>query len=136
LGGGQIAATYFSFSRGYLENRSPVMRSFLNNLVRQLFPNPLVQVDGSSTVDVSVNRLSGKLAIHLVNTSGTHWDRKNPLITTIPSVGPIEVTIRTPKRPARVILQPGNQPLAFTYSRKLTRVTVPGLDIHSILIIE
>ncbi|HOW67591.1 MAG TPA: hypothetical protein P5186_27755 [Candidatus Paceibacterota bacterium] len=136
LGRGRIAATYFSLSRGYLENRSPVMRSFLNELVRQLFPDPIVEVTGSPTVDVTLHRLAGRMAIHLVNTSGAHWDRKNPLMTTIPPVGPIEVSIRTPKRPMRVTLQPGNQSVAFTHGKKLTRFTVPGLDIHRIIVVE
>ncbi len=136
LGQGRIAATYFSFSRGYLANRSPQMRAYLNDLVRQLFPNPLVQVSGSADVDVSVNRLRGRLAINLVNTSGRHWNTKKPLIETIEPVGPIQITLRTAQRPAKVTLEPGNEPLAFEYSAGETRLTVPRLEIHRVLLIE
>jgi hypothetical protein len=80
LGKGRIAATYFSFSRGYLNQRSPSMRAFLNDLTHQLFPKPMVEIKGPADVDVSVNRLRGKLAIHLINTSGPHWDMEKPLI--------------------------------------------------------
>ena len=44
VGDGKIAATYFSFSRGYLATRSPQARAFLRDLVGQLFPTPLVDV--------------------------------------------------------------------------------------------
>ena len=128
LGKGKIAATFFSFSRGYLNQRSPQMRAFLNDLVRQLFPQPMVEVEGSSDVDVSINRLKGKLAINLVNTSGSHWDTKRPLFDTIAPVGPLEVSIRTPSKPANLTLQPEGRSLAFDYRDGAARLTVPHLD--------
>jgi len=136
LGKGRMAATYFSFSRAYLADRSPQMRSFLNDLVRDLFPAPMVEVKGSSTVDVSVNRLRKKLAINLVNTSGAHWDMKKTLFDTIDSVGPLEVSLRAPAKPAKITLQPENQAVAFEYRDGVARLTLPRLEIHSILVVE
>ena len=89
LGQGKIAATYFSFSQGYLSDRSATTRAFLNDLARQLFPDPLVEVTGSSDVDVSVNRIGGRLAVNLVNTAGPHADANTPIIDSIPPVGPL-----------------------------------------------
>jgi hypothetical protein len=136
LGKGKIAATYFSFSRGYLDNRSPQMRAFLNDLTRQLFPRPMVEVKGSTDVDVSVNRLHGKLAINLVNTSGPHWDKDKPLIDSIEPIGSLEVAVRATPKPAKAILQPQGQPLAFEYRDGVARLTVPRLEIHSIIVVE
>ena len=100
FGKGKLAATYFSFSRGYLSNRSPKARAFLNELVRKLFPSPLVEVEGSADVNVTVNGHRGKLAINLVNSSGPHWDTAKPLMDAIPAIGPLEITIRREKKPA------------------------------------
>ena len=136
LGKGRIAATYFSFSRGYLNQRSPQMRTFLNDLTRQLFPAPLVEVKGSPDVDVSVNRLHNSLAINLVNTSGAHWDTKNPLIESVAPIGPLEIAIRAKSAPAKITLQPEDQPLAFEYRDGLARCTVPRLEIHNIVVVE
>lgn len=136
LGKGQIAATYFSFSRGYLNGRSPQAREFLNGLVRQLFPDPLVQVSGSSHVDVSVNRLQGKLAINLVNTSGPHWDANKPLFDSIAPVGPLQVAVRQPTRPAAVTLEPGHHTLPFEYREGMIHLTVPELEIHSVIVVK
>jgi hypothetical protein len=136
LGKGMLAATYFSFSHGYLKDRSPQMRAFLNDLTRQLFPTPMVEVKGSADVDVSVNRLHGKLAVNLVNTSGQHWDTKKPLIEFIGPVGPLEITIRATAKPAKITLQPEGQPLAFEYRDGVARLTLPRLEIHSILVVE
>ena len=136
LGKGKIAATYFSFSRGYLQERSPKMRAFLNDLTRRLFPSPMVEVKGSRNVDVSVNRLQGRLAINLVNTSGPHWDTKKPLIDSIEAVGPLEISIRTAPKPSKITLQPEGQPLVFEYRNGVARVTVPRLKIHSIVVVK
>lgn len=136
LGKGTIAATYFSFSRGYLNQRSPQMRAFLNDLARQLFPQPMVEVKGPADVDVSINRFKGKLAINLVNTSGSHWDTKKPLFDAITPVGPIEVSIRVIVKPAKITLQPEGQALAFEYRDGRARLTMPRLEIHSIVVIE
>ena len=55
----------------------------------------MVEVKGSTEVDVSINRLHGKLAINLVNTSGAHWDTQKPLIDSIEPIGPLEIAIRS-----------------------------------------
>ncbi len=136
LGQGKIAATYFSFSRGYLATRSSEARAFLSDLVRQLFRNPLVEVKGSSCVDVSLSRLDGKLVIHLVNTSGAHWDQENPLFDSIEPVGPLDIAIRGQRGSARVTLEPGAEPVSFEYRAGRTHLTVPSLDVHRAIVIQ
>jgi hypothetical protein len=136
LGQGKIAATYFNFSQGYIENRSETSRGFLNALARELFPKPLVQVQGSADVDVSVNRVKGRLAVNLVNTAGPHADLKAPIHDSIPPVGPLQMVIRHPNKPAHVTMQPGNQELPFEYGSGEIRVTVPKLEIHDIIMVD
>jgi hypothetical protein len=136
LGQGKIAATYFSFSQGYLSDRSAAARAFLNDLARQLFPDPIVQVTGSHDVDVSVNRSSGRLAVNLVNTAGPHADANTPIIDSIPPVGPLTLTIRTEQKPSQIRLEPGGVPLPFTEEKGKTRLIVPRLDIHSVVVVE
>ncbi len=135
LGKGKIAGIYFTFGQGYTQSHNPVMRDFLNDLVRQLFPNPMVKVKGSRDVDVMVNTMGEKLAINLVNTGGPH--ESEPIIDSIAPVGPLEITIRSDKRrPSKVTLEPGARPLAFAYAAGDIQVTVPKVDIHEILVVE
>jgi hypothetical protein len=119
-----------------LSTGSQSARQFLNGLVRQLFPNPLVQVEGSPDVDVSVNRSGGKLAVNLVNTAGPHADRKTPVFETIPPVGPLEISIRLAQAPEHITVEPGGQPLAFEYRDGQVRLTLPKLEIHSIIVVD
>ncbi len=137
LGRGRLAATYFSFSRGYLAGRAPGMREYLNGLVRELFPEPVVRVQGTLSVDVAVSRLpGGRLAVHVINTSGAHWDTKRPLIETIEPVGPLGLTVRLPARPRGITLMPAGDTLPFEFENGLVRLTLPQFEIHSIVVID
>jgi hypothetical protein len=134
LGRGKIAAMYFTFGQGYVNTRTDLMRQFLNDLVRQLFPKPMVEVKGSPDVDVVVNRLAGKLAVNLVNTVGPH--QTEPILDAIPPVGPLDVTIRHAARPAKVILEPAGTPLSFEHRNGEIHLVVPRVDIHEVIVVE
>jgi len=134
LGKGAIAATYFEFSQGYISDRSEVGRAFLNGLAKELFPTPIVDVQGSPDVDVSVNRIGSKLAVNLVNTSGPH--ATEPILDSIPAIGPLHITVRQERPSARVTLQPDGVPLAYEYRDGAVKVTLPSLPIHSVIVVE
>ena len=134
LGKGKIAATYFSIASGYLANHSPVTRQFLAALAGQLFPQPTVEIKGSPDVDVILARKQGKLLVNLVNTSGPHV--QEPVIESIPPVGPLSVTIRQAAKPAKVTLEPAGRPLDFEYRDGAIQVTVPRIEIHEVIVVE
>jgi hypothetical protein len=104
-------------------------------VLKQLVPEPIVRVTGSPHVDVSPRTLNGNLAIHLVNTAGPHANPPVGGIKEIPPVGPLTVSIRLPKKPASVIQQPEGKRLTVTWEEGRAAVTVPSLEIYSILVV-
>jgi hypothetical protein len=134
LGRGKIAAVYFTFGQDYVKTRTGVARQFLNDLARQLFPKPIVEVKGSSDVDVVVNRLGGKLAVNLVNVAGPH--QYEPILDSIPPIGPLDVTIRQQTKPVKVTLEPAGTALPFEYGGGEIHLTVPRVDIHEIIVVQ
>jgi hypothetical protein len=136
LGKGKIAATYFSYSRGYLHDRSAQRRALLSELAHRLFPNPIVEVTGSPYVDVSVMRHQGRLAVNLVNTAGPHDDPQKPLFDSIRPVGPLTVKIRLAQTPSQITLEPGGQRLEFSFEGGVAQLMIPLLEIHSIIRVE
>lgn len=135
-GEGRIATVYFNFGQRYLDAATAVARDYLASLARELFPEPIVEVTGSHYVDVTTNRIDGKLAINLINTAGPHADKKVRIFDDIPQVGPLTVTIRTPKKPNKVTLQPANRALNYNYSAGKINLTLPYLQIHDIIVVE
>jgi hypothetical protein len=134
LGRGKIAATYFTFGQGYLNSRSAGARDFLNDLVKELFPKPMVEVTGSHHVDVALMRKQGRLLVNLVNTAGPH--QSEPILETVPPVGPLQITLRQPQKPDKVTLEPAGTPLAFEFAPGEIKLTVPRLEIHEAVAVD
>jgi len=114
----------------------PAVDAAFPGAVRRLFPEPLVEVSGSPDVDISPRRLGGRLAIHLVNTSGPHADAPAEGIAAVSPLGPLSVAIRLPGKPKSITQQPEGKVLPVSWSEGRARVTVPRLDLYSILVVE
>jgi len=135
FGKGKIGIIPAAVGDEYEKSGDVALKKRVNDAVKALFPNPLVEVSGSPYVDVSVSKLqNGKLAVHLVNTSGDH--KKAGIINEIPPVGPLKISIRCDKKPAALTLQPSGKSLNFSYIDGKAVVTVEQIDIYDILIIE
>jgi hypothetical protein len=132
-GRGKIACSSFS-GQTYLRERPEPLRRALNDLARQLFPEPMVEVKGSNDVDVCVARNHGKLLVNLVNTTGPH--KTQSIIETIPPVGPLDITIHLSRKPAGVTFEPGARPLASDYRDGQLRLSVPKVEIHDIVAVQ
>ena len=135
-GKGRIAATYLNLGERYNDGASTVSRDFLNALVRELFPEPIVEVTGSHFVDVTVNRIHGKLTVNLVNTSGPHDNPNIKVFDEISPVGPLQISIMSAKKPERVMLEPAGKEMSYDYKNGKIELTLSKLEIHDIIVVE
>lgn len=136
LGKGKIAGVYFNFGQSYRNFQSPQLRDFLNGIVNKLFTNPIVEVKGSKLVHVTVNDLNNKLAINLINAGGNYNSDKVYTYDELPPLTDLNLKIRLPKKPLRIVQQPENKPLPFVYTNGIAIVKVPKVAIHSIVWVE
>ncbi|MFP4058639.1 MAG: hypothetical protein ACLF0G_17370 [Candidatus Brocadiia bacterium] len=136
LGKGRIAATYANLGERYLRARTALARAFLADLVRRLFPRPLVEVEGSRCVDLCLARQDGRLCINLVNTAGPHAEPDVYTYDAVPPVGPLAITLRTARRPRGIRRQPANRQVRFRYADGQATFTLPRLAIHEVVVVE
>jgi hypothetical protein len=136
LGKGKIGGIYYSFGERYMRAQTALAREFIGGLVRELFPNPAVEVRGSHSVDVVLARKDGRLALNLVNTSGPHANREVYTYDEVLPTGPLEILLRLPARPRGLCLQPGEREIAWDWRDGELRLSHPGLAIHDIVWIE
>jgi len=136
IGKGRMAGVYMNLGARYLNGKVTVARDFLAGLVKTLFPNPIVTVEGSHLVDVSLNRMGNKLLVHLLNTAGPHDNPNVYVYDEIPLLGPLQITVRQDQKPGNVSLAPSRQKLAFTYRNGSLATVIPSLKLYEILIIE
>ena len=130
---GIVAGVYFDAGSSYIENKSPVIRDFIGNIVADLFPTQIVKVTGSHLVHIAVNNLNEKMYINLINVSGEHTNPKAVAYDEIPPLINLAVQISTDKKPSGIILQPEGRKLKFQFMDGVSKVIVPELPIHSIL---
>jgi hypothetical protein len=136
LGKGKIAGLYIDIGETYHATATPSTREYVNSVVMELFPEPLVRVQGSHYVDVQVMRNHGKLLVNLLNAGGPHDNPRTPVFDEIPPVGPLSISIRSPHKPERVTLQPGGQAIGFRYEEGRVLLALPTLHSHSVLVLE
>ncbi|MDZ7314742.1 MAG: hypothetical protein ONB24_01325 [candidate division KSB1 bacterium] len=135
-GRGKLAAVYLNLGERCRFTASVAARQFLAQLVRELYPDPLVQVTGSTYVDVSVLCKGDQLGIHLVNTAGPHAVPTIHAYDEIPPVGPLTVTLRLDQKPKRLTLQPQNRTLRFFYKDGKAVCTLDRLAVYDIIVVE
>jgi hypothetical protein len=119
-----------------LNGKVTAARDFLDDLVNELFPDPIVSVLGSHYVDVSLNRIGGKLAVNLVNTAGPHDNPTVYVHDEIPALGPLKVSVRLDKKPAKVSFEPSGKKIVMEYKNGILSIIVPRLELHEVLVIE
>jgi hypothetical protein len=112
----------------------------LRSVVDRLFPDPLVSVSGSHSVDVTLMRkdtADGELTlVNLVNTAGPHGDPSVYVYDEVPPIGPLNISLKHPHVPQSVTLEPGGTELDFVYQDGAVVTTVASLDIHRILAVR
>lgn len=136
LGKGKIAGVYMNSGNFYVKNKNPLIPQLVKSLVETMDPRLMSKVSGSANLHQVVTKKNGKLYVHLINTNGPH---DNPTVMVYEEVTPlsdINVSVRLPKIPKTVKLQPGNTKLPFTYKNGIMLVRVPDLKIHSMIEIE
>ena len=135
LGDGKIGFIPTEIAGDYESGKgSDGIRAKVNMLVNELFPEPMVEVASSPYVDVSLRTLNGKLQVHLVNTSGDH--RNTPILESIDPVKDIEVSLRLPEKPSRIVCQPEGKDLKFKYKDGKATFKLPSLEIYDIIEVE
>ncbi|MHB9036781.1 MAG: alpha-amylase family protein [Armatimonadota bacterium] len=136
-GKGRIAAIYGPVALDFFNTRHPYLRQFIGSVVKRVFPNPAVQVDGLPCIDVALrNTKDGKLSVHLLNTASASRSEKYVAVDYIPPVGPVGVKVNVPKKPSAVKWIPDGGKLDWSWSSGVLSVTIPTVRIHGVLVIE
>lgn len=133
VGKGKIAAIYFNAGSSYAQSKTFVVRDFIAETIAQLAFEKQIEVSGSHLVHVALNQLKGKTYLNLMNVAGEHTNQTAIGYDQVPALTDLAVSIKTPAKPSRIIMQPGSRNLEFNYSNGKSMVLIPKLEIHSIL---
>ena len=101
-----------------------------------LFPDPMLELDAPPCVDVSLRRDGETLLIHLGNTAGMQVSSKYAVVDFTPSIGPLELVVKLDREPKKVTLAPDDCDMDYKWTDGKLRITLPCLDIHSVIVVE
>lgn len=135
-GKGRVAAIYGPFGSVYMLSHYPVLRYFMSEVMKNLFPESLVTFNSPPCLDISLRRSEGKLFIHLANTANMQTASNYALTDFIPSIGPIEMTVSLEKKPKKIYVIPDEYDIKHHWSDGKLKITLPKLDIHNVIVVE
>lgn len=137
VGQGQVAAIHGPAGGYFFHQHNPWIREFIGDVVREVFADPAVQVEGPACVEIALRRTqAGELSLHLFNRANVPTSSQYELIDYVAPAGPIAVKLRLPDKPKSVDLVPGGTALAWTWSDGLLETTVPAVAIHEVLVVR
>ena len=107
VGRGYAAAIHGPVFSAYSALRYPRIRDFVGAVLDKVAGPQIVSLDAPRSVEFALRRKQDRLIIHLLNRSTPPALAPNhDTDGSIPSVGPIRIRVKCPKRPTRVYLAP------------------------------
>ncbi|MFM8810036.1 MAG: hypothetical protein ACKOJB_14240, partial [Chthoniobacterales bacterium] len=137
VGRGAVAYIPADVCRDFEHNRYPLIRAFIGEVTRALVGKMPITVRAPLCVDIALRRKGERTIIHLVNrASGIPNQPNNGASDEIPKVGPITITLKTPKPPASVTAAwEGSKP-QWTHRGSELVITLPAIRIHEAIVIR
>jgi hypothetical protein len=137
-GKGVIAGINADVSVDFSKSPDAQLEQTVSGLVKQLFTNPIVNVSGSDKIHIAVNTKNNATFIHLVN-MGDVMDPNAPSgqeFKLPPISDELTINYHSDRRPAQILLQPGNVAVSYNYNNGVATFKVHGVDIYSIVEIK
>ena len=136
-GKGQIAAVYGAIPNIYFNNHHPYMRLFIEDMIKNIFNDKLVETNAPSCVDLAIRKsAAGNLCVHFANLSNMPVSKKRAYAEYIPSIYDIKTEIKLSTAPRKVTWEPYGQELSCSFDNNKLTVTVPELHIHGALVVH
>jgi len=136
-GRGKIGAVYGPLANIFFKGHHPYIRQFIDAMVKGLFPEPAVLVDGPSAIDIALRKTKdGRLSLHLLNRSSMPLPDRYNFTDFIPALGPVQVKMKIAAKPQKVALVPEETPVTWEWKDGRLTATIPRVHIHGVLVID
>jgi hypothetical protein len=137
-GKGRIAAVYGPICGKLQQTRPAAVCELVGAVMREAFPQPLVETDATATVDLALRRTrDGKLSVHFLNLATVQrGETEFPAMDPYPAAGPFAVRLRVPQKPAAIRWDPDGRKVEWSWRDGILTATIPSVQIHSVLVVE
>ena len=133
VGKGKVIGIYYNIFSEYRQNINYGSRNLINKIMNTADSKPIVKlIQGPKTVDLQPCEKDEKLLINIINTNGIYSEMRYCTYDEINPIYDLVIDIKS-SQPKKVILQPDNLPLNFTYDGEYLRVNIDKIHIHAVI---
>jgi hypothetical protein len=121
---------------------SSMYRLLVRNLFERLLPEPLLRVDGPTTMEATVTRQTAgkgrraRTIVHLLQYAPERRTERLDLIEDIVPVFDIPLSLKLDRAPKRVYSAPDERPIPFEYLAGRVNLRVPEIRGHAMVVFE
>lgn len=131
-GQGSVGVIPVSFGRSYLQEQSWELKHFVMDCM-DVMGVGRAKVNQAGAVELLVTEKDGKTYVHLVNLLGEHRAQTVKTFERIPAATDIQVELTWERKPKYVKLQPENQELSYKQTQNGINITVPKVELYTII---
>jgi len=137
VGAGKVCAIHGPVFAPYLAAHYPRVRRFIGDAVEALAAPGLIRRHGPWWIEIAARKKEGRTLIQVVNraTSGRQSPNRH-MVEHVPDAGAFTLTVPFSKRPSRCYASPDEVGVGWTWNAGTLTVTIGGLAIHNVIVIE
>ena len=135
-----VAYVYAAAFRGYREDAFYIYKEIIGRLLQTLLPEPLVRPGQNVTSSMEISLLlqpdASRIIAHVVNFQPQRRTATNEFIEDAVPVNNVAFAVRTEHAPARVVLVPNGEEIAFEQQGLYCHVTLPVVLTSQVVAFE
>ena len=132
VGKGEIVSIHGPLFRNYFFGHSPLLRQFIDRLVRRMRIPWLATLDAPPRLEMILRRKEGQLLVNLINRGAGELVPHRPIIEELPPVRDAVLHIRRDAPPREVSALPETPPLRWSHADGVTTIHVQ-VHIHTVI---
>jgi hypothetical protein len=136
---GNIITLAYPIFKAYARHANLPYRMLVDNCLKLLLPNRLVQVSGPSTMEVTVMRCPGRKPATIVHLLQFVAERRTDVLDLVEDIVPlynVPLAVRTDTAPSRVYLAPSGADVPFEYAEGMVKLVIPVIEGHQMVVVE
>jgi hypothetical protein len=133
---GNVISIAYPVFKAYAAHGNIPYRLLVRNCIDLLLTDRLVDVQGPSTLEVTVMKQARRTIVHFLQFVAERRTQDLDIVEDVVPLHDVPVSIRTGRPPRRVYLAPSGEKVPFTYAAGRVRVIVPRIEGHQMLVVE
>lgn len=132
-GKGTVIKLLADIGKKYNDNKTSAIKRFIDSLVEYSGAEFDVCVTGSRYAEVVLAEKDGNKLVNIINLAGNHALMSERTFEEIPPIGPLNIILRSARKPSKVLSCPDGAELDYTYSDGKIQITLDKVHIHTVV---